>query len=55
MALSATKAKNISWTQSIRDLLLIKNALKLLNKFIRIDSKDINSRATAFEDKARAI
>ena len=53
--MSTTEAEYISLSQSTRDLLPIKNILDLLNKFIRIDNKEINTYSTIFEDNAGAL
>ena len=55
VALSATEAEYVSLSQSTRDSLPIKNTLDLLNKFIRIDNKEINTYSTIFEDNAGAL
>ena len=55
VALSATEAEYVSLSQSTRDSLPIKNTLDLLNKFIRIDNKEINTYSTTFEDNASAL
>ena len=52
VALSTTEAEYISLSQITRDLLPIKNTLELLNKLIRINSKEINTYSKIFGDNA---
>ena len=55
VVLSTIEAKYITLSQSTRDLLLIKTMIEYLNKFIKIDSKEINTYSTLFEDNAGII
>ena len=55
VALSITEAEYISLSQSIRDLLPIKNIIEYLNQFIRIDNKNINTYSTVFKDNTGAL
>ena len=54
-ALSTTEAENISLSQSTRDLLPIKNTFDLLNRFICISNKEINTCSTMLKDNASAL
>ena len=55
VALSTTEAEYIALSQSTRDLIPIKQTIEFLNKFIRIDSKSINTYSTVFEDNNGAL
>ena len=55
LALSATEAEYIALSQSTRDLMPIKQMVEFLNKFLKIDSKKINTFSTVFEDNSGAL
>ena len=55
VTLSMTEAEYVVLSQSIRDLILIKNVLEYLNQLISFDSKQINIYSTLFKDNSRAL
>ena len=55
VALSTTEAEYVSLSQSTRDLMPIKQMVDYLNKFMKIDSKTINTFSTVFEDNSGAL
>ena len=55
VALSATEAEHVSLSQSTRDLTPIKQTIEFPNKFIKNDSKSINSYSTVSEDNNGAL
>ena len=55
VALSMTEAECIALSQSTRDLIPIKQMVDFLNKFLKIDSKRINTFSTVFEDNSGAL
>ena len=55
VALFTTEAEYIALSQSLRDLIPIKNTIEYLNQFIRFDNKEICAYSTIFEDNAGAL
>ena len=55
VALSTTEAEYIALFQSTRDLILIKNMVEYLNKFIQVNNAEINIYFTLFEDNAGTL
>ena len=55
VALSTTEVEYIALSQSIRDLIPIKNMVEYLNKFIKVNNKEINTYSTLFKNNAGTL
>ena len=55
IALSTTEAEYIAFSQSIQDLIRIRNMVAFLSNFLKINNKDINTYSTVFEDNSGAL
>ena len=55
VVLSTMEAEYIALSQSIRDLISIKNILEYLNKFIKLNNRQISTFSTIFKDNAGTL
>ena len=55
IALSTTEAEYIALSQSIRDLIPIRNIVTFLSNFLKINNKEINTYSIVFEDNSGAL
>ena len=55
VVLSTKEAEHITLSQSTKDLMPIKQMVGFLNKFLKIDSKKINTFSMVFEDNSGTL
>ena len=55
VTLSATEAEYIALSQSMRDLIPNKNMVEYLNKFMKVNNKEISTYSTLFEDNTGTL
>ena len=55
VVLSATEAEYIALSQSTRNLIPIKDMVEYLNKYIKVNNKEINTYSTLFKNNAGTL